>query len=203
MVFHRSGPFLHSGQLAAGDLGYGDAMTQQQDPYQRRPVDIDAYAPPRRNGGPLWFVLAGVVAVGLVLAALLLRSPAPAEAPPRVTTPRASALPGMPFSLPDDPSNSGRWEILGHAWSGDEVTVTVRVSCDEGSISYAFVAFSNAGTETYEPVAGAPDPEIGSGTLTAGGSVEGNLRIPMPAGDATLILTTGLGRQMSALPIPG
>ncbi len=175
------------------------------DPYQRRPVDINAYAPPKRGKGALWFALAGVLVVGVVVAALVFH-PAPpttpSGAPSSSSTPTAQRLPGMPFTMPNS-RDSGRWEVLAQSWEGDELTVRVRVSCDTGQISYAFMAFSNAGTDVYQPVTGAPDPEIGSGDLRAGQSIEGYLLIPMPRGASTLMLTTSGGRQMSALPITG
>ena len=184
-------------------------MTQpwQQDPYQRRPVDIDAYAPPKRSGGGWWFALIGLVAVGAVLAALFLRPPAQRTDPPSPTasTPagEAAAGPGMPFTMPGSTQSHGRWEMIEHTWTSDGVIVRVRVTADSGRVSYGFVAFSNTGTDVYEPGSGAPEPEIGSGTLTAGQSIEGHLFLQLPQGDATLILTTAQGRQMSALPIPG
>lgn len=176
-----------------------------QDPYQRRPVDIDAYAPPKRGGGAWWIVLVGAVLVGVVLAALFIRPTAPAAAPAQPTpTPAETAAqgPGMPFNMPGSTASHGRWEVLDHSWDDEGVTVRVKVSADAGRVSYSFVAFSNTGTEVYEPLPGAPDPEIGSGALNAGQSVEGNLYLPLPRGAATLILTTAQGRQMSALPIP-
>lgn len=183
-------------------------MTQpwQQDPYQRRPVDIDAYAPPKRSGGGWWFALIGLVAVGAVLAALFLRPPAQRTDPPSptATTPATEAAgPGMPFTMPGSTQSHGRWEMIEHSWTSDGVIVRVRVTADSGRVSYGFMAFSNAGTDVYEPGSGAPEPEIGSGTLTAGQSIEGHLFLQLPQGDATLILTTAQGRQMSALPIPG
>lgn len=179
----------------------------QQDPYQRRPVDINAYAPPRQGGGGWWLALIGVVLVGVVLAALLIRPPLPGAAPaatPTATAPAPQgAGPGMPFTMPGSTQSHGRWEVLAHRWDDGGVTVRVRVTADGGRISYGFVAFSNRGTEVYDPLPDAPDPQLGSGTLVAGQHVEGNLYLPLPHGDATLILTTAQGRQMSALAIPG
>ena len=180
-------------------------MSQQgQDPYGRRPVDINAYAPPRRTAGWLWFLLAGAVALGVVLGALFLRPTAPVPAPtptPSASAGATSADPGMPFNMPNDTASKGRWEILEQRWEGDSLVVKVRVSCDVGTVSYGFVAFSNASTEVYEPAPGAPDPEIGRGYLRFNESIDGYLRIDMPRGPATLILTTIAGSQMSALPI--
>lgn len=176
-----------------------------QDPYQRRPVDIDAYAPPKRGGGAWWFVLVGAVLVGVVLAALFIRPPAAAPSPPPPAPSPAETGAhgsGMPFTMPGSTASHGRWEVVDHTWGEEGVTIRVRVTADAGRVSYAFVAFSNSGTDVYEPLPGAPEPEIGSGTLAAGQHVEGNIQLPLPRGAATLILTTAQGRQMSALPIP-
>lgn len=184
-------------------------MTQQwqQDPYRRRPVDIDAYAPPKHRGGAWWMLVLGAVLLGVVAAALFLRPPAPgpgtATPPPTASQPSESLGPGMPFTMPGSTQSHGRWEVLEHTWRSDGVVVRVRVTADSGRVTYGFVAFSNQGTDVYEPESGAPSPEIGSGRLEVGQSVEGNIFIPMPRGDATLILTTEGGRQMSALPVSG
>lgn len=183
-------------------------MTQswQPGPYQRRPVDISAYAPPKRSGGGWWLLLLlGGVLLVLVLAALFIRPPlpGPASAPTPTAAPTEAAGSGSPFTMPGAPSSRGRWEIISHEWSGAGLTVRVRVSSDAGRVNYGFVAFSNASTEIYLPEAGAPPPEIGSGSLQVGQTIEGHLFIPMPRGDATLVLTTESGRQMSALAIAG
>lgn len=177
----------------------------QQDPYQRRPVDINAYAPPKRPGGMGWFIALGVLLVGVVVAVLFLRPapPAPAPAPTPTATQPTAAGPGMPFTSPGASGNEGRWEVLQQSWNGDSLTVRVRISADKGTVTYGFVAFSNAGVSVYDPVDGAPSPQLDTGRLSAGQSTEGYVRIDMPRGPATLILTTQAGRQMSALPITG
>lgn len=180
-------------------------MTQPiPDPYQRRPVDISAYAPPPRRSGAIWFALVGLIAVGAVIAALVLKpwNPPTPSPTPTPTTGTTSALPGQPFTMPDDPSSTGRWGITSTSWNGDSVTVDVWVESDAGNVSYGFVAFSNAGTVVYDPTTGAPSPTITWGDLTPGQRAEGNLRFEMPAGDATLVLTTSAGNQVSALAIP-
>ncbi len=183
-------------------------MTQpwQQDPYQRRPVDINAYAPPKRPGGAGWFIGLGIALVVIVLAVLFIRPQPPAPAPtpePAPTQPTAAAGSGMPFAVPGVSGNEGRWEVLEQRWNGDELIVRVRVTADKGTVSYGFVAFSNNGSEVYDPTPGGPTPELDTGRLNAGKSAEGYVRIEMPQGPATLILTTQAGRQMSALPISG
>lgn len=180
-------------------------MTQswQPGPYQRRPVDINAYAPPRRGGGGWWLLLLGGVLLGLVLAALFARPPAAAPEPTPAAAPTEASAPGRPFTMPGAPNSRGRWELLSHEWSDAGLTARVRVTSDAGRVSYGFLAFSNTGTEVYEPERGAPTPEIGSGSLQVGQTIEGHLFIPMPRGDATLILTTETGRQVSALAVSG
>lgn len=175
-------------------------------PYQRRPVDINAYAPPKRNGGGLWLIVIGAVLAGVVLAVIFFQpSVLPGAPAPSASAPASqSAGPGQPFVMPGDSSNHGRWEVVSHSWSDNGALVNVRVFADAGRITYSFVAFSNdGGTTVYEPQDGAPEPQIGSGRLSEGQSITGNLFIPMPRGPATLILTTEGGRQISALPISG
>lgn len=182
-------------------------MTQQwqQDPYQRRPVDISAYAPPKRPGGMGWFIVLGVALVAIVIGVLVVRPPLPGPTPtPTAQQPDANAGPGMPFTGPGYGGGEGRWEILQHRWAGDEVTLRVRITADKGAVSYGFVAFANRDTSAgaSEPVYGAPSPRLDTGILSPGQTAEGYVRFDLPHGPATLILTTAGGRQMSALPIP-
>ena len=180
-------------------------MTQWQDPYGRRPVDINAYAPPKRSGAALWFVLAAVVLAGIVLAVIFMRpaAPDPAASPkPSVTSAEPSG-PGMPFTMPDSQRSSGRWEILSQEWTGGGLLLEVQVHADVGTVSYAFVAFLNSTSGVYEPTEPPLGPPLDRGTLVAGQSESGYVFLPMPRGDTTVILTTRAGQQMSALPITG
>lgn len=177
------------------------------DPYQRRPVDISAYAPPPRRGGVIWFVVIGVVAVGLIIGALALQPWAnrPPEATPTpVPTPsEAPRLPGQPFTMPDDPGSEGRWGITSQERQGESVVLNVWVESDRGDVSYGFVAFSNAEALIHDPAPDAPMPQLEWGDLEPGERVEGHLRFVMPTGPGMLVLTSSLGTQTSALPIDG
>lgn len=154
----------------------------------------------------MWLVLGSVLLAGIVLAVVALR-PAPTSASDTSTpTPRptlASTGPGLPFTMPGDSGASGRWEVLTEQWTSEGVQLQVRISCDSRTISYGFIAFSNASAEVYEPEPAGRRPELTTGTLHAGESVTGWLFLPLPPGDATLILTTSAGNQISALPIDG
>lgn len=172
------------------------------DPYQRRPVSIEAYAPPRQRRAIVWFLVAGVALAGIVLAVVVRGASAPLAASTPTPSASVSTAPGMPFVMPDGSRGTGRWEILQHEWSGSGVSLQLRVSADTGTVSYAFLAFGNASSEIFEPSPGLREPELTSGQLGAGESATGWLFLPMPRGAGTLILTTDDGRQVSALAIP-
>lgn len=201
------------GQQPYGRQPYGSPYPgqqpwpQQAPGYEQRPVDINAYAPPKRPGGGMWFIVAALLLAACVAAALLLRpaaTPGPeSSASARPSVSHTAAGPGMPFTMPNATDNTGRWEVVSTQWRSDGLVAHVRIHADTGLITYGFAAFSNNGTTVYNPETGAPSPELGAGTLPAGRTVEGNVFIPMPRGDSTLILTTQSGRQMSALPIKG
>lgn len=152
----------------------------------------------------LWFLLIGIVAVGLIVGSLVLqpwadRTPAPTPSPePMPST--DSALPGQPFTMPDDPLSGGRWGITSQERQGDAVVLNVWVESDAGEVSYAFVAFSNADALVYDPAPDAPSPQLTWGHLAPGERAEGNLQFVMPSGQGMLVLTTAMGTQTSALP---
>lgn len=178
-------------------------MTQY--PGSPRPPRIDDYAPPRQRGPVLWIIVAAAVLVVVVLAGIFTRSGSGAASPTRTPSPVGTtpAGPGLPFTMPSDPSSTGRWEILDHVWGPTGVTAEVRVWADAGVVSYGFIAFTNTGADIIEPAETTLQPPLTTGTLRAGGSATGYVFLPMERGDATLILTTAAGRQISALPIPG
>ena len=56
----------------------------------------------------------------------------------------AAAGPGHPFSTPDE--RKGRWEILDSVWTDEGLQLQIRIYSDSGTISFSFMAFSNAST---------------------------------------------------------
>ncbi|MFV0453348.1 MAG: hypothetical protein ACK5LS_14110 [Propioniciclava sp.] len=173
------------------------------DPYRRRPVDIGAYAPPRRRPDVLWSVVLGAIAVGALIAALVLQpwnrpaAPAPTPAASGSTT-----LQGLPFTQPDDPATRGRWGIVSQEWQSDTLVLEVWVESDSGDVSFSFMAFNNEESYVYEPLfSEGPRPWLEPGYLQPGERAEGYFLIPMTPGAGSLILTTIDGDQISALPI--
>jgi len=192
-------------------------VTQPWNPHQPvgapppQRVDIESYRPPRNNGPVLWAVGAVVVLVAVVAAGLLSRSferdPAPAPTPAASTPASAPQAPaddrGLPFTMPADPTSTGRWKILETQWYPDGVLLQVRVEALRGRVSYGFMAFARNGEEIIEPVASPRSPELSSGEVVAGEAATGYVFLPLPRGDGMLILTTSFGRQISALDITG
>jgi len=147
--------------------------------------------------------LLGVALVGLAFVFALqggLRPPGTAASPTAAAA--TPTTPGLPFSMPSDPDSTGTWEIVEREWTGSGVSVRVRVHASTGTISYGFSAFAAGSAQTTNPIPGTKRPELRSGVLEAGESVEGWVFLPIPRGDATLFLTTSAGRAYSAQQVP-
>lgn len=184
--------------------GYGPTPAGRT-PLGQQPLptnDIARYAPPKPVG-PVLAVVAGVIVlVAIVVAGLFLQRPVEPVAPPSPQpTASQSDKPGQPFTMPNNSSGTGRWQVVGREWTSEGVLVQVRVWCDTDTCSYGFTSFANNGSEAVDPAPSPRQPQLGRGAITAGNSVTGYVFLPLPRGAATLILTTSAGRQMSALPI--
>ncbi len=167
-----------------------------------RSVSIDEFRPPT-NRTPLLITIAALVTLALVvLGGLYIRNqpiqPTPSPSPSQ-TTP---AGPGQPFTTPNGQQN-GRWEILDQQWTDEGLQLQLRIHSDKGPITFSFMAFTNASTQIVEPTSSPNSPDIRTGTASAARPVTGYVFFPMTRGDATIILATGSGRQMSALPVKG
>lgn len=200
----------YAGQPYGQQNPYGQPQPGQT-PFGTPPpphVDINQYAPPKQPGPMLWIILGVAVLAMVLIAGFLtsgnpLRAPAPTATPTpstRTTIPTHTNADGLPFTMPFNDEGQGRWKIVETTWNTDSVTVRVRIKAEKGSISYGFIAFTNNGEDVIDPSPG-PGPELTTGSLRAGESVEGNVTLDIPRENATLILTTSSGRQMSALPI--
>ncbi len=170
-----------------------------------QPTDIRQFAPRRNTEALLWTLVVSLIGIGIVLGGLYARfgAPAPEPAPEPTPTQSVPAGPGLPFEMPQDPANNGRWEILDEVWENDGVSLQISVSADSGQISYGFAAFSNNGQESVLPEPGTRDPELDRGNLSAGETVTGWIFLPLPREDATILLTTAQGWQISALGVKG
>lgn len=169
------------------------------------PADIQQFAPRRNTGALLWMLVVGLAGIGIILGGLYARFVAPSPNPMATPTPTTSVQsgPGLPFQMPNDPSSNGRWEILSEVRENNGVSLQIRVYADSGQVSYAFASFPNNGEGVVMPDVGTRTPEIDRGYLSAGETVTGWVFLPLPPGEATILLTTSAGQQISALGIKG
>ena len=164
-------------------------------------VNIDQFAPPRSRL-PLVVTLVALLAAALIWAGTTLRPPAPGPGATPSAPTASPAAPGLPFLTPDE-RYSGRWEILEHRWTDAGLEAKIRIAVDRGPIGVAFVAFENSGVYATEAQEGSQPPTFSGLPIPSGESETGWVHFPMNRGPATIILTTAIGNQMSALPVPG
>jgi hypothetical protein len=167
------------------------------------PVSINSFAPPR-NRTPMLVTIVALVALALVIVGgLVFRGAPPLPTPTPSPTPTVTAAgPGHPFDTPDG-RYKGRWEITQERWNPDGLHLEVRIFADEGPISFSFTAFANDSAEIVDPEPSTTQPDLRRGSVRDGGSERGWIYFPMTRGDATIILATAAGRQMSALSVKG
>ncbi len=167
-------------------------------------VSIGEFAPPS-NRTPLLITIAALVTLVLVIAGGLYVRSLPAAQPSTSASPTPASTstgPGHPFNTPDD-RQKGRWEILSSNWIDEGLIVELGIYSDDGSISFSFMAFSNASAEVVSPASSPREPDIRRGTASPARPSTGYVFFPMSRGDATIILANGAGRQMSALAVKG
>lgn len=163
---------------------------------------IGMYAPPKSRLP--WFVGIGLVlVVGLIAVVTNLSGGWPTPRPTAGPSPSASASPspalsGFPFASKDE-RITGRWEVLDRRWSDDGLHVELRIAVDRGTLNYTFLAFANQSAEVAYPGPGNDNPGLGEGILDAGEERAGWLFFPTTRDSTTIVLSDGLGRQLSAL----
>ncbi len=162
-------------------------------------TSIAEFAPPRSRAP--WFIGIGVLlaAVLIVVTATLPASwPGPPAPSPTPTPSPTETLGGQPFTTTDG-RVTGRWQVVERRWDDTGVEVMVRVAVDRGTLTFAFLAFSNDAVEVLYPSPAGDQTDFGSLPITAGEESAGRLYFATPRADLTLILTTEVGRQISAL----
>lgn len=154
------------------------------------------------NKKMLWVIASIVAAVAVLLLALNLigggeAGPQAGETEgPRITfDPTAAAT--ASDSIPFEGNGTGVFEVLASQWNGDELTVTYRITLDSGQQNFALYLFDNQSMESYNPSDHWVD------TVTAEVPLENTVTFAKPQGPSTLVLTTGTGRAITALPISG
>lgn len=164
-------------------------------------VSINQFAPPP-NRTPMIATIVALVVLALVIGvgSYVRSQPAQPSASPSAT-PTASAEPGQPFSAPG--GQQGRWQILDQKWTDEGLQLQLRIDADSAALSFSFIAFANASTTVVQPTASSASPDLRTGTAAPGRPATGYVFFPMPREDATIILATATGRQISALPVKG
>ncbi len=192
-------PGWQPGTPPGGQPPYGYDPTRPLGPQAPAHTSISEFAPPRSRAP--WLIGLGslLIAVIIILTATL-PSGTPGAAGSASPSPTPTpTLPGQPFTTTDGRVD-GRWEIVEHHWDEAGVRVLARVAVDRGTLQFSFLAFANDAVEVLYPSPGGGDqPDFGLTPLPAGEQREGWLYFSTPRTQLTLILTTEVGRQISAL----
>lgn len=169
------------------------------------PVHIASFAPPKSPVSTIVTFAALAVLAGVIAAGMFLRSappPGPSPTATRATTGATSGRPGLPFTSQDG-STGGRWLIENSHWSTSGLSVHIRIFADDGEVSYSFQAFTNRGAQLIDPVPGADQPTLDTGSLEQGDQAEGWVYFPTQRDDITVVLRTADGEPLSAQVVKG
>ena len=163
---------------------------------------------PERYRATSWWLPAvvGLVVVGVVAALLWFgtrttgSSTPTSPPPPTVAEPSRTPPPGGQGIEVESRGVVGYWEILSYAWDESGVTIDARISVDEGTLRFSWVALDNVSAWQY---GASPSSTLYSGTVAAGDQVSGTVRFDKNQGDTLVILADSRGIQITALTIPG
>lgn len=100
-----------------------------------------------------------------------------------------------------DRTTTGRWEVIQSRWGSGYVDVEMKIDLAGGNLAFSFYAFGNSASTGVESTTTERSPDISTGRLTAGESIQGWVRFPLPREASTVILATSTHRQIAALPI--
>ena len=168
---------------------------------------IDQFEPPRRtNSKTLWLgfgIVAAVVALVLILQFTGGFSPAEpgASATPSQSAPDTSPEPVATggTSIPFEGNGTGVFEILSQTWSEAGLKVEYRITLNEGQgeRSFSLYMFTNTTLEGADPI----NYELA--TVCSGAPFTGTAEFAVGRAAGTLVLASGFGTALTALPIPG
>ncbi|MGV8846674.1 hypothetical protein [Tessaracoccus sp.] len=101
-------------------------------------------------------------------------------------------------AIPFEGNGTGVFEILSQTWSEAGLVVDYRVTLDEGQgeRSFSLYMFTNATLEVADPI----DQEFI--TATSGEPFTGSVEFAVDQAAGTLVLASGFGAALTALPIP-
>lgn len=170
-------------------------------------VHIEQFEPPKALKG---IVGALVIALLLVGAGFFLTTK-PHEHPTSTPTPTPTPTPTTSYDPNanaidfDADGITGRWEVIDETWHGNAVTLHLTIEVTKGSLRYGFFAFSNTESAAIYPSAGSgKQPELSSGRITAGNSLDGYVTFLMKTrSGGAIYLTSSNTKSLSALRIKG
>lgn len=179
-----------------------------QDPTPETPLGIDQFEAPRgTNRRTLWLgasILAAIVALVLVLqftGGFTATDPAASASPSSPSaegrSPEPAATGGT--SIPFEGNGTGVFEILSQTWGDDDVLeIEYRITLDEGQgeRSFSLYMFTNTTLEVADPL----NYELA--TVASGRPFTGTVQFAVEQSDSTLVLASGFGTALTALPIP-
>lgn len=168
---------------------------------------IQDFQPPRQSKWrPALVIVAVLVVVGLLLAALQFFGPegsgsSPTASPSAAAQDRATASPAPVAtggtSIPFEGNGTGTFEVLDQSWTDDGLSVRFRVTVDEGEQSFSVYIFNNASMQVADPL------DIAPFYASSEQPHEATAVFPVERGPSTLVLASGFGRALTALPIDG
>lgn len=180
-----------------------------QDAEPARAPDIDQFEPPRRTDKKtLWLgigIVAAIVALVLVLqftGGLSGSNPVASPTPPgqsgeTASTPQPAATGGT--SIPFEGNGNGVFEILAQEWTDSGLRIQYRITLDEGQgeRSFSLYMFTNETLEVADPAT------YELATAKSGEPFTGTVEFAVDRAESTLVLASGFGTALTALPIPG
>lgn len=178
---------------------------QESAPIQ--PPDMRQFEPPRQtNKKTLWLgvsIIAAIVALVLVLQftggfssseTSTTASPSTEASSEPSLTPAIAGGTAVPF----EGNGTGLFEILSQEWNADGLTISYRISLDEGQgeRSFSLYMFTNATLEVADPV----NYELA--TVMSGSPFTGTVQFAVEQAKGTLVLSS-FSTAIAALPITG
>ena len=164
---------------------------------------------PERYRATTWWlpVLAGLVALGVVVGLLWFgRGEPPAAtttttAPvPTVVEPSRTPPPGGLGIEIESRGIVGYWEITSYTWDAAGVTINARLYVDQGTLRFTWLALDNASSWQF---GASRSSSLFSGTIEAGEQLSGTIRFDKNRGDTLVILADSRGIQITALTVLG
>ncbi|WP_147454071.1 hypothetical protein [Tessaracoccus antarcticus] len=168
---------------------------------------IDQFEPPPRFTRKTLGWGVGIVATIVVLVLVLQLTgsftptdPTPSASPSAAVTEGASPVPAATggTSIPFEGNGTGLFEILSQEWTDTGLSITYQITLDEGQgeRSFSLYMFTNSTLEVADPL----NSELA--VAASGKPFTGTVEFSVVRAKSTLVLASGFGAALTALPIP-